>query len=92
VGAVPADELNSVARQGITQIAEGAPSSAGGHAVTALRRRVWSQPTTTVPPVPAGGAFAAYVLGFSRPGSEVTVWTHGRWTRLSTDAGHVLIR
>ena len=92
VGAVSADELNSVARQGISQIAERAPSSAGGHAVTALRRQVWGQPTETVPPVPAGGAFAAYVLGFSRPGTEVTVWTHGRWTRLSTEAGHVLIR
>jgi hypothetical protein len=92
VGAVSADELNSVARQGISQIAEGAPAAAGGHAVTALRRQVWGQPTTTVPPVPAGGAFAAYVLGFSRPGTEVTVWSQGRWTRLSTDAGHVLIR
>lgn len=92
VGAVPASELNTVARQGISLIAEGAPSSAGGHAVTALRRQVWGQPTETVPPVPAGGAFAAYVLGFSRPGTEVTVWTHGRWTRLSTDAGHVLVR
>ena len=92
VGTVPADELNSVARQGISQIAEGAPSAAGGHAVTALRRQVWGQLTTTVPPVPAGGAFAAYVLGFSRPGSEVTVWSQGRWTRLSTDAGHVLLR
>lgn len=92
VGAVPAAELNAIARQGISLIAEGAPSGAGGHAVTALRRQVWGQPTETVPPVPAGGAFAAYVLGFSRPGTEVTVWTHGRWTRLSTAAGHVLVR
>lgn len=92
VGAVSGDELNTVAREGIALIAQGAPSSAGGHAVTALRRQVWGQLTETLPPVPAGGAFAAYVLGFSRPGTEVTVWTHGRWTRLSTDAGHVLIR
>lgn len=92
VGVVSADELNAVARQGISEVAEGAPAEAGGHAVTALRRQVWARATATTPPVPAGGAFAAYVLGFSAPGAEVTVWTHGRWTRLSTPVGHVLVR
>ena len=92
VGVVPADEVNAIARQGISEIAEGAPADAGGHAVSALRRQVWGRTTTTTPPVPAGGAFAAYALGFSAPGAEVVVWTHGRWTRLSTRAGHVLVR
>ena len=87
-----ADEMNAVARQGISEIASGAPSEAGGHAVTALRRQVWGRASATTPPVPAGGAFAAYALGFSQPGTQVTVWAHGRWTRLSTPAGHVLIR
>ena len=92
VGAVAADEVYAVARQGIEEVASGAPADAGSAAVTALRRRVWGRLTTTTPPVPAGGAFAAYVLGFAAPGSEMTVWAHGRWTRLSTPAGHVLIR
>jgi hypothetical protein len=92
VGAVSADEINAVARQGISEIAGGAPPEAGGHAVTALRRQVWGRASATTPPVPAGGAFAAYALGFSQPGTEVTVWAHGRWTRLSTPAGHVLLR
>ena len=112
VGAVTADEVYAVARQGIEEVASGAPADAGGAAVAALRRQVWGRLTTTTPPVPAGGAFAAYVLGFVRgdgvrgdgvrgdgakgdgpePGAEVTVWAHGRWTRLSTPAGHVLIR
>jgi hypothetical protein len=92
VGVLAAGDVNAVARQGIAEIANGAPSESGGHAVTALRRHVWGRATTTTPPVPAGGAFAAYALGFSEPGTEVTVWTHGRWTRLSTPAGHVLIR
>ena len=107
VGAVTADEVYAVARQGIEEVASGAPADAGGAAVAALRKQVWGRPTTTTPPVPAGGAFAAYVLGFVKgdgvkgdgvkgdgalPGSEVTVWAHGRWTRLSTPAGHVLIR
>ena len=97
VGAVPADELYAVARQGIEEVASGVPADAGGAAVAALRRQVWGRLTTTMPPVPAGGAFAAYVLGFmGAPGGgtdpSVTVWAHGRWTRLSTPAGHVLIR
>lgn len=98
VGAVTADEVYAVARQGIEEVASGAPADAGGAAVAALRKHVWGRLTTTTPPVPAGGAFAAYVLGFvvqgqgAAPGSEVTVWAHGRWTRLSTPAGHVLIR
>jgi hypothetical protein len=92
VGAVTADEVYAVARQGIAEVASGAPSDAGAHAVTALRRLVWSRATPTTPPFPAGGAFAAYALGFVAPESEVTVWAHGRWTRLSTPAGHVLIR
>lgn len=92
VGSVPADELNAVARRGIADIAEGTPPQAGGHAVAALRREVWGRPTTTMPPVPAGAAFAAYALGFSAPGTEAMVWAHGRWTRLSLPTGHVLIR
>ena len=94
VGAVAADEMYAVARQGIEEVASGAPADAGGSAVAALRRQVWGRLTTTTPPVPAGGAFAAYVLGFVRSAGDapVTVWAHGRWTRLSTPGGHVLIR
>lgn len=92
VGSLTADEVYAAARDGIAEVAFGAPAEAGGHAVTALRRQVWGRPTPTAPPVPAGGAFAAYLLGFVALGSEVTVFAHGRWTRLSTPAGHVLIR
>ena len=92
VGVVSAEDVYAVAREGIAEVAAGAPSDAGGQAVAALRRQVWGRLTATTPTVPAGGAFAAYVLGFAPPGGEVTVWTHGRWTRLSTPAGHVLIR
>ena len=97
VGAVTADEVYAAARQGIEEVASGVPADAGGAAVAALRKQVWGRLTTTTPPVPAGGAFAAYVLGFvGAPGgsadASVTVWAHGRWTRLSTPAGHVLIR
>jgi hypothetical protein len=92
VGAVSADLLADAAREGIAEIAVGVPAQAGGSAVMSLRRQVWGRPTTTTPPVPAGGAFAAHVLGFAQAGTELTVWAHGRWTRLSAPAGHVLIR
>lgn len=95
VGSISGAEVHAAARRGIEEVASGAPADAGGAAVAALRRQVWGRLTGTTPPVPAGGAFAAYVLGFvqeARPDAAVTVWAHGRWTRLSTPAGHVLIR
>lgn len=92
VGSVPAEALNDVAREGIAEIATGAPEGSGSKAVAALRRAVWARTTTTVPPVTSGGAFAAYALGFSPSGAMVTVWANGRWTRLSTPSGHVLMR
>jgi hypothetical protein len=92
VGELPTATLTTVATQGIAEIAQGAPAEAGGHAVTALRQRVWARQTETMPPVAAGGAFAAYALGFVGSGGTATVFAHGRWTRISTDGGHVLLR
>ena len=92
VGSVPADQLGRIARDGIEQIAQGTPAAAGGPAVQALRQRVWGALTPTDPPFPAGGAFAAYVLGFAPSGTDVTVLANGRWTRLSAAGGHVLVR
>ena len=40
----------------------------------------------------AGGAFAAYALGFLAPGEEVRVLRSNRWTRLTAPGGHVLMR
>ena len=84
--------LVDVARAGIEEVAHGAPAGAGGHAVTDLRQRVWGRLTETVPPVPAGAAFAAYALGFLDPSERCDVVAHGRWTRLSSARGHVLVR
>lgn len=92
VGVVSSEDVAAAAREGIAAVAEGAPQGSGGRAVTALRARTWRSPTTTAPAFASGGAFAAYALGFLVPGSEVTVFEHGRWTRLTTAAGHVLIR
>lgn len=96
VGEVGADDLVAAARDGIAEVATGAPTGSGAAAVADLRRRVWGRSTSTVPPVPAGGAFGLHALGFlgheggERP--EVTVRACGPWTRLTTPAGHVLTR
>jgi hypothetical protein len=92
VGQLDGGMVDSIAREGISQVAEGTPEGAGGHAVETLRRRVWATMSDTVPPIPAGLAFGAHVLGFTVAGELASIAAHGRWTRLSTSRGHVLVR
>jgi hypothetical protein len=92
VGALDALDVKAIAEQGIAEVARGTPEGAGAAAVSALRRRVWSAMSDTVPPIAAGLAFGAQALGFAREGEPVAVATCGRWTRLSTSRGHVLVR
>ncbi len=53
-----------------------------------------AQPAEVLPELPAAGAFAAYVLGFLRGSGQLPlpVYRQGRWWRLRTPAGHVLVR
>ncbi len=92
VGEIDCTDLDEAARAGIEMVARGAPEGSGALAVAELRRRVWSEPTATVPPVPSGMAFAAHVLGFTQAGEPAVVAMHDRWTRVSTSRGHVLAR
>lgn len=94
VGLVADADLVTVAREGIAEVAQGAPEGSGAAAVADLRSRVWGRATSTVPPVPAGTAFALHVLGFLRPepGARVTVHAIGPWTRVATDRGFVIAR
>jgi hypothetical protein len=92
VGTLPTEVVESIARQGIAEIAEGSPEGSGSHAVDALRRRVWTRLSDSVPPVAGGLAFGAHVLGFLAPGEQASVAAQGRWTRMSTSRGHVLVR
>ena len=83
-------DLKTIATQGIAEIVQDAPEGSGAHLVAALRQRVWARDSETVPPIPSGAAFAAYALGFLTQDSA-RVFAHGRWTRLSTATGHVLV-
>ncbi len=99
VGEVDEDELEVAARAGIEEVALGATSAEsqtvaalGAPAVAALRLAVWGRLTPTTPPVPAGAAFAAYVLGFLAPRGHSRVLARGRWVRVAASHGHVLVR
>lgn len=92
LGAVPTAELKTTALQGIQEIAEGAPEGSGALAVAGLRRAVWGREAPTRPPVVAGAAFAAHILGFLASAPEAQVFGNERWLRVSTPAGHVLVR
>jgi hypothetical protein len=91
VGDLTVQDLRAVATQGISEITRGAPQGSGAQAVAALRQFVWARDSQTTPPIPSGAAFAAYALGFLTQQSA-RVFAHGRWTRLSTATGHVLVR
>ncbi len=94
VGEVPAQTLKDAAAEGISEITAGAPEGSGAHAVDALRRRVWSRSIATtggIDGLPAAVAFASYTLGFL-VGETAQVYAAGRWHRLTTPAGHVLVR
>ncbi|NKX56149.1 hypothetical protein [Arthrobacter mobilis] len=95
-GRLPSALLEEAARDGARRVAEAVPESAGRPVVDGLRSAVWGAQLTAAdrpvePPVPAGAAFAAMALGFL-DGHDVDVFTNGRWTRLSTGRGHVLVR
>jgi len=90
VGTLSVADLKTVAAQGIAEIAKNAPEGSSAHVVAALRQQVWARDARTTPPIPSGAAFAAYALGFLTQ-DRARVLAHGRWTRLSTATGHVLV-
>lgn len=92
-GSMPADLLLAAASEGIREVAESVPQSTGAIAVNNARGIVWGRPVQGAPvELPAGAAFGAFALGFLAPGAQVGVFTNGRWARLSTGNGHVLVR
>lgn len=83
--------LESVARDGIAEVAAALPDGAGEQIVRKVRAEVWGRPIEGAEHVPAGAAFAALSLGFLGE-EEVALFETGPWTRLSTPRGHVLVK
>ena len=107
-GSLPGDLLAAVARDGLAEVSDavrerGAAAGFVRDRVWARDVREAAGPhpdlldadgalPEEVPVVRAGGAFAAYALGFLAPGRTVQVFRSNRWTRLTAPGGHVLIR
>ncbi len=100
---VAAAALRAAARAGIDEVAAAVPSGIGEQIVSRVRGEVWGRPVEGAPDVVAGGAFAAYSLGFLGPDpapdaeqddaeAPVAVFRAGPWTRLTPARGHVLVR
>jgi hypothetical protein len=91
LGGLGSGTLHDQAREGIAEIAAGAPEGSGGHAVTRLRAVVWGRSFSEFR-LPAGVAFAVEALAFASPGETAAVFRSGPWTRVSMARGHVLSR
>lgn len=97
-GRITEGELESIAREGIAEVA--AVSGNGTLIVTRVRTEVWSRTRHLSDiDVPAGVAFAAYGLGFLTPDAGdaleppmVNVSRAANWSRFSTARGHVIVR
>lgn len=90
---VSSSVLESVAREGIHEVASSIPDGTGEAIVHRVRSEVWGRPIRGLDYVPAGAAFAALTLGFLNEGEEsVPIYETGTWTRLTTKRGHVLIK
>lgn len=92
VGEADAAAFESAATTGIEEVATSIPEGTGAQLVQRVRFEVWGQSIDGVDYVPAGGAFAAYSLGFLSRSEPVTIYETGPWTRLTTRGGHVLIK
>lgn len=89
-GTIDLESLREVAREGIARVAAALPQDPGDAVVRRVRREVWG--TEIAPGLPAAAAFAAEMLGFLRGAGPATLARSRAWRRLSTEAGHVLVR
>lgn len=94
LGEVSLERLAQTAQDGIAEIAQGAPEGSGAAAVESLRQQVWGRALPAeggADGLPAGVGFGAYALGFL-VGETAQVFGSGRWFRVTTPGGHVLVR
>lgn len=93
MGTISDDTLRSEAEAGIREISEAVPDTAGAAVVEQVRERVWGR--TLEGGLPAGAAFGSYALNFlgaADSGAMTTVHRVGRWMRLSSQGGFILVR
>ncbi|WP_173401121.1 hypothetical protein [Arthrobacter sp. Br18] len=92
-GAVPPGLLEEAAHNGIREVAALVPDRAGAPVVATARGAVWGRPLRGLPvELASGAAFGALSLGFLVAAEAPLLFTNGRWIRLSTSRGHILVR
>ena len=85
--------LEQTAHRGIKEVAARIPDNPGAAMIRNVRVPVWSEPVAGLTSqLPAGAAFAALTLGFLPKTGTAALFSNGRWQRLSTSTGHVLVR
>lgn len=88
-GAVDAESLAEVARQGVARVAAALPERPGEAVVRKVRAEVWG--AEIAPDLPAAAAFAADAMGFLGEG-PLRLARSRAWLSLSSAQGHVLFR
>ena len=88
-GRIDPGSLTEVANTGIQRVADLLPDNPGEAVVHTVRSTVWN--IEVAPGVPSAAAFAAETMGFLDE-EPVVVSRSLTWIRLSTRAGHVLVR
>jgi len=83
--------LAEAARSGIARVAKAVPANAGESIVQKVRAEVWGEMLSYSKRIPAGAGFAADALGFLID-KNLQVHTTGKWVRLSSSGGYVLIK
>lgn len=93
--------LRATAENGISEVADVVPETAGAHVVEQVRERVWgralepaaSDDVVAGTPIPAGAAFGALSLGFlASDGAVSDVFALGKWLRITSAGGFILCR
>jgi len=90
-GEIPTSMLNGIALAGISEVAQALPDNAGELIVREVRQQVWSRELSDFPQLTTGVAFTAHILGFLSNTENAHVFESGRWLRLTTRSGHVLV-
>lgn len=89
-GEVPVSDMKSTARAVAEEVAASVPANPGEAIVHKVRSTAWSRLDSHG--LPAGASFAADAWGFTTGHAAARVFRSGAWTRISTPAGHVLVK
>ena len=89
-GTISQQQITQWAKDGIAEVANTLPSSAGSSIAAKVRLGIWGKTVSLEFHLPGAAAFAMAGLGFMQKDEEIRVYTAKGWVRLSSAYGHVL--